>query len=123
MICPYCQFERIGKYSNPDWECPSCKKSYNKFKPEDLNLEESNVLNKKLKARPFDGLIMWVIALFFLYSALSSLIDGEAHGFVSKYAVTRNITFSHDPIEFIIVIIIEFGIGLWILKKIFSKNE
>jgi len=33
MICPFCNFQRTSSHTNALWECPNCKKAYNKFKP------------------------------------------------------------------------------------------
>ena len=124
MICPYCQFERIGKYDNPDWECPSCNKVYKKFKPEDLNLEESIGLNRKSKPRPYDGLIMWAVALLFIYSVVASLFDGQTTSICSKVVYPCRIaTLVDQPIEFTLLVLIKLTIGLWIFKKIFTNTN
>ncbi|SFD13003.1 hypothetical protein SAMN02745724_03590 [Pseudoalteromonas denitrificans DSM 6059] len=32
MVCPSCNFKRTSVHTNPSWECPNCKKAYNKHK-------------------------------------------------------------------------------------------
>ena len=118
-ICPYCQFERIGKYESPDWECPKCQRVYSKYKADEYNIEKAVGLNKKNLVPTHIKIISWALSTFFLYTAISSTINGYTRGFGRGAPI---ITFVDNPIEFILVVTSEFIIGFFILLALLKKT-
>ena len=75
MICPFCNFKRTNIHTNPVWECPSCKKAYNKHKSQiNSDLKTSISSDKSISITIMDvvRILIGVILLWFGYGNITS---------------------------------------------------
>lgn len=77
--CPFCNYERAESDDAPKWECPSCKRAYNKFKPlaEDSG-KRPTMTRRALELRPAwrnQWLLIAVIPLLLLSAIGLSFAD------------------------------------------------
>ncbi len=68
-------------------------------------------------------LISLIAALFLIGFAIKSLVADETIGFTGGSTIARSITLDSDPIEFVIMILFQFGFAGWIIKKLANKDD
>ena len=117
MICPFCSFERTDKDVNPEWECPSCKKAYNKFEhqgnikyyPDNSDEAEDRKTNYKELIIAFFAIAICIYPFIYLavYGEVELCAKGGCHSF----------TLYDSPFMFIFTISAHLFIGYAILAE------
>ncbi|WP_165840105.1 hypothetical protein [Motiliproteus coralliicola] len=68
------------------------------------------------------NIVSLALGVFMLVCALSALATGETLGIGGKHSISRYITREENPIEFIVVVIINFAISYWLLRDFIRQD-
>jgi hypothetical protein len=64
-----------------------------------------------------------IVGVWFVFTGTQELITGDAIGFGTLAGIGNSITSSENPIEFSLMIVFDFFIGLWLIKIGLSKKD
>ena len=70
-------------------------------------------------------ILVGLFAVYLIFGASSSLLSGETLPFLGpKYATNSSlIVYQEQPKRFAFEVLMRLGVGLWLIKKVLSKND